>query len=100
MVRVLRDFRRRRISPATRQRSAAVKRTSSGRQVLVKHSPCSQKGSWLGPTGRHVVPGCTHVEQAPQKVVGCGSWDVVAEIQAAGGVEAEERRSRSGGGGQ
>eukprot|EP00972_Heterocapsa_arctica_P028033 4123914-Heterocapsa_arctica.AAC.1 len=34
MVRVLRDFRRRRISPATRQRRAAVKRTSSACQAV------------------------------------------------------------------
>eukprot|EP00972_Heterocapsa_arctica_P068331 10095205-Heterocapsa_arctica.AAC.1 len=33
MVRVLRDFSRRRISPASKQRRAAVKRTSSARNV-------------------------------------------------------------------
>eukprot|EP00972_Heterocapsa_arctica_P082176 12113332-Heterocapsa_arctica.AAC.1 len=33
MVKVLRDFRRRRICPATRQRRAAVQRASSGRHV-------------------------------------------------------------------
>eukprot|EP00972_Heterocapsa_arctica_P075494 11134643-Heterocapsa_arctica.AAC.1 len=33
MVKVLREFRRRRISPATRQRRAAVQRTSSARQA-------------------------------------------------------------------
>eukprot|EP00972_Heterocapsa_arctica_P086555 12759064-Heterocapsa_arctica.AAC.1 len=53
---VLRDFKRRRISPAIRQRSAAVKRTSSARLAVVKQSPCFRKGGWLGSTGKHVVP--------------------------------------------
>eukprot|EP00972_Heterocapsa_arctica_P024638 3634086-Heterocapsa_arctica.AAC.1 len=31
-----------------------------GHQALVKRSPCSRKGCWLGTTGKHVVPGWTH----------------------------------------
>eukprot|EP00972_Heterocapsa_arctica_P111393 16399951-Heterocapsa_arctica.AAC.1 len=71
MVRVLRDFRRRRISPASRHRRAAE---WGGRQALVKRSSSARhvpgKGGWLETTGNQVVSGCTYVEQAPQKVVG------------------------------
>eukprot|EP00972_Heterocapsa_arctica_P084090 12388838-Heterocapsa_arctica.AAC.1 len=59
MVRVLSDFRRRGISPATRQNKSGREGggTSNGRQALVKRLPCSRKGGRLGTTGKHVVPG-------------------------------------------
>ena len=68
MVRVLRDFRRRRISPATRHKRAAE---WGGRQALVKRSS----------SGRHV----------PGKVVG---WELQAHtsFQAALAAERAEQK--------
>eukprot|EP00972_Heterocapsa_arctica_P010502 1542373-Heterocapsa_arctica.AAC.1 len=41
----------------TRQRRAVE---WGERQAVVKGSPCSRKGGWLGTTRQHVVPGGTH----------------------------------------
>eukprot|EP00972_Heterocapsa_arctica_P018070 2670464-Heterocapsa_arctica.AAC.1 len=66
MVRVLRDFRRRSISPATRQRRAAVQRSSTGRHVPGKAVGWELQANTL-------FQAALTAEQAPHKVVGRGS---------------------------
>eukprot|EP00972_Heterocapsa_arctica_P017076 2525044-Heterocapsa_arctica.AAC.1 len=68
MVRVLRDFRRRRISPATRQRKAAVKRSSSGCQALVTFPE-----RWLAGKYRQTRPSRLH-SRPTTTAEGCWPW--------------------------